>query len=232
MKNISYTLQAICEGKPQITREKAKNIWKMFPCHDPIMFGCKSSVTVLQTITTFVYLPATEAATLGNSLINEPCVTLVVYWPSIIIYSISHQICTGLCCALLLFFSLQWPHNEPTGISTHRRLDCLFNHLFKPTLKETSEPALLTLCEGNHRWPMDSPHKGLVTRKPFPFEDVIMVWLYFTSFCCVLWFISLHSSGYVFYLWLSHVLANEWTHSICNVFSSFLRNAEICESWA
>ena len=137
----------------------------------------------------------------------------------------------ALLC-FVLFFSLQWPHNEPTGISNHRRLDCLFNHLFKLTLKETSEPALLTLCEGNHRWPTDSPHKGLVTRKPFPFEDVIMVWLYFTSFCCVLWFISLHSSGYVFYLWLSQVLANERTHSICNVFSSFLRNAAICESWA
>ena len=27
---------------------------------------------------------------------------------------------------------------------------------------------------GIHRWPVDSPHGGLVTRKVFPFDDVIM----------------------------------------------------------
>ena len=26
-----------------------------------------------------------------------------------------------------------------------------------------------------HRWPVNSPHKGLVTRKMFPFDDVIML---------------------------------------------------------
>ena len=29
-------------------------------------------------------------------------------------------------------------------------------------------------CEGNHRWPLDSPHKGTVMRKMLPFDDVIM----------------------------------------------------------
>ena len=28
---------------------------------------------------------------------------------------------------------------------------------------------------GIHRWPVDSPHKGPVTRKMFPFDDVIML---------------------------------------------------------
>ena len=27
-----------------------------------------------------------------------------------------------------------------------------------------------------HRWPMNSPHKGSVTRKMLPFDDVIMSW--------------------------------------------------------
>ena len=35
--------------------------------------------------------------------------------------------------------------------------------------KETSK-----LCAGIHRSPVNSPHKGPVTRKMFPFEDVIM----------------------------------------------------------
>ena len=29
---------------------------------------------------------------------------------------------------------------------------------------------------GIHRWPVNSPHKGPVTRKMFPFDDVIMTW--------------------------------------------------------
>ena len=29
-------------------------------------------------------------------------------------------------------------------------------------------------CEGINRWPVDSPHKGPVSRKMFPFDDIIM----------------------------------------------------------
>ena len=39
--------------------------------------------------------------------------------------------------------------------------------------------AWLAFVRGNHRWPVDSPHKGTVTRKMFPFDDVIlfdMIW--------------------------------------------------------
>ena len=34
--------------------------------------------------------------------------------------------------------------------------------------------ALLAFVRGIHRWPVNSPHKGPVTRKMFPFDDVIM----------------------------------------------------------
>ena len=34
--------------------------------------------------------------------------------------------------------------------------------------------ASLAFVKGIHRWPMNSPHKGPVTRKMFPFDDVIM----------------------------------------------------------
>ena len=34
--------------------------------------------------------------------------------------------------------------------------------------------ALLAFVRGTHRWPVISPHKGPVTRKMFPFDDVIM----------------------------------------------------------
>ena len=35
--------------------------------------------------------------------------------------------------------------------------------------------ASLAFVRGIHRWPVKSPHKGPVTRKMFPFDDVIMV---------------------------------------------------------
>ena len=34
--------------------------------------------------------------------------------------------------------------------------------------------ASLAFVRGIHRWPLDSPHKGPVTQKMLPFEDVIM----------------------------------------------------------
>ena len=36
----------------------------------------------------------------------------------------------------------------------------------------------LAFVRGIHRWPMNSPHKGPVTRKIFPFDDVIMGYMY------------------------------------------------------
>ena len=34
--------------------------------------------------------------------------------------------------------------------------------------------ASLAFVRGIHRWPVNSPHKGPVTREMFPFDDVIM----------------------------------------------------------
>ena len=49
--------------------------------------------------------------------------------------------------------------------------------------------ASLAFVRGIHRWPVDSPHKGPVTLKMFPFDDVIM-WLsdhisssFYKSYC-------------------------------------------------
>ena len=38
--------------------------------------------------------------------------------------------------------------------------------------------ALLAFVRGIHRWPVNSSHKGPVTRKMFPLDDVIMWWLF------------------------------------------------------
>ena len=40
--------------------------------------------------------------------------------------------------------------------------------------RKHQSPASLAFVSGIHRWPMNSPYKGPVTRKTFPFDDVIM----------------------------------------------------------
>ena len=40
--------------------------------------------------------------------------------------------------------------------------------------KKNQNSALLAFVRGIHRWPVDSLHKGPVTRKMFPFDHVIM----------------------------------------------------------
>ena len=40
--------------------------------------------------------------------------------------------------------------------------------------------ASLAFVRGIHRWAVNSPHKGPVTRKMFPFDDVIMISAYLT----------------------------------------------------
>ena len=45
--------------------------------------------------------------------------------------------------------------------------------------KSSASPAFV---RGIHRWPVNSPHKGPVTRKIFPFDDVIMNQCWLTTF--------------------------------------------------
>ena len=40
--------------------------------------------------------------------------------------------------------------------------------------RKQQSSASLAFVRGIHRWPVHSPHKGPVTRKMFPFDDVIM----------------------------------------------------------
>ena len=40
--------------------------------------------------------------------------------------------------------------------------------------RKLQSSASLAFVRGIHRWPVDSPHKGPVTQKMFPFDDVIM----------------------------------------------------------
>ena len=70
--------------------------------------------------------------------------------------------------------SLQWRHNDHDGVSNHKHHGCLLHRLFRRRSKKTSKLRVTGLCEGNSPGPVNSPHKGPVMRKIFPFDDVIM----------------------------------------------------------
>ena len=74
-----------------------------------------------------------------------------------------------------LHITLHWRHNEPDGVSNHQPRDCLLNCLFRSRSKKISKLRVTGLCVGNSPGPVNSPHKGPVTRKMFPFDDVIMI---------------------------------------------------------
>ena len=65
-------------------------------------------------------------------------------------------------------WTLQWRHNGRDSISNHQPHDRLLSRLFRCRSKKTSKPRVTGLCAGNslHKWP--------VTRKRFPFDNVIM----------------------------------------------------------
>ena len=73
---------------------------------------------------------------------------------------------------------LCWRHNERDGVSNCLPHDCLLNRLFRRRSKKHHNSASLASVREIHRWPVNSPHKGPVTREMFPFDDVIMKQLY------------------------------------------------------
>ena len=61
--------------------------------------------------------------------------------------------------------TLHWRHNDHDGVSSHQPHGCLLNRLSRRRSKKTSKLLVTGLCVGNSPGPVNSPHKGPVTRK-------------------------------------------------------------------
>ena len=72
-------------------------------------------------------------------------------------------------------YELQWRINGRDDVSYHRDINSLLNRLFRHKWKKDQSSASLAFVRGFHRWPVNSPLKDPVTRKMFPFGDVIML---------------------------------------------------------
>ena len=76
--------------------------------------------------------------------------------------------------------TLQWRHNDHDSVSNHQPHDCLLNRLFgcRSYQSKHQSSASLAFVRWNQRGRVNSPHKWPVTRKMFPFDDVIMQMAY------------------------------------------------------
>ena len=67
------------------------------------------------------------------------------------------------------YVSLLWGHNGHDVVWNHQPHDCLLNRSFRPKSRKASKIRVTGLL-----WPVNSPHKGPISQKTFPFDDVIM----------------------------------------------------------
>ena len=137
---------------------------------------CRSNGTATWTWSAYVYIKAYRLiiAEFHSSLHSTrreewTCVWLELLCQCYIWGKSFHNVsCQGYRCAL------QWRHSERDGVLNHRRLDCLLNCLFGCRSKKTRKLCVTVIGEGNPPVTGGFPHKGPVTWKLFPFDDVIM----------------------------------------------------------
>ena len=78
-----------------------------------------------------------------------------------------------------------WRHNERDGVSNYRRLDYNSTICSCADQRKHQSSASLAFVMGIHRGPVDSPHKGPVTRKLFP-HLMTSSWFGYWCFGCKL----------------------------------------------
>ena len=84
-----------------------------------------------------------------------------------------------LQCQWSIPVTLQWRHNNRDGVSTLPDSRLFTQAFIQAQINESIKLRVTGLCAANSSVPMNSPHKGPVTRKMFPFDDVIMkIWLH------------------------------------------------------
>ena len=70
-------------------------------------------------------------------------------WRNFVIQAYIRHNVTRQDVSATAILALQWRHNERDGVSNHRRLDYLFNRLFRRRSRKTSKLRVAGLCEGN-----------------------------------------------------------------------------------
>ena len=78
--------------------------------------------------------------------------------------------------------TLRWRHIGCDSVSDRQPHDCLLNRLFRRRSKKASKLRVTGLCAGNSPGNGEFPHRWPVTRKMFPFDDIIMIFIKCTKY--------------------------------------------------
>ena len=76
------------------------------------------------------------------------CICILQNW-SIYPFPSGYFTGIGAMATPVLFYTLQWRHNESDGVSNHQPHDSLLNRVFKAQIKQTSMIRITDLCEWN-----------------------------------------------------------------------------------
>ena len=107
----------------------------------------------------------------------------------------------------------KWRHNGRDGVSNHQPHD-FYSIVYSDTdQRKYQSSTSLAFVRGIHRSPVNSPHKWpvtRVTRKMFPFDDVITIMLTVTVCSVLLWFgtgrFCPYPSGLLDWHWGNHTI--------------------------
>ena len=164
-------------------------MWNLTFCMS--FFFCGRTDKERQNIIIFVLF-------IWNDIWNDTCFSIIFQWDRLCAFSMYafHQILT------MAFGDLNWGSIQSLwGIDLRQRrktfhwhysdaiMSAIAPQITNPTIvywtvysgsdqRKHQSSASLAFVRGIHRWPVNSPNKWPVTRKMFPFDDVIMVMLH------------------------------------------------------
>ena len=107
----------------------------------------------------------------------------VIYAPGFVVFVLVCLHCSCLCIHVtysIIFFDFTGYYNDvimTTIASQITSLTIVYSIVYSDAdQRKHQSSASLAFVWGIHRGPVNSPHKWPVTRKMFPFDDVIMLW--------------------------------------------------------
>ena len=164
----SNTLFTQTQRKSSIQISRHKKLWRYFGTHS---FFWKEAVLLYQPYHITI---STVQQNFSSTILSDLILSMIVirhYWKPeklgrrcIKCFSQCHYN-NVIITSLTIVYST---------VSNHQAHDSLLNHLFRRISKKASKLRVTGLLRGIHRSPVNSPHKGPVTRKMFPIDDVIM----------------------------------------------------------
>ena len=146
----------------------------MSPHHPPCL--CNRKVTDLWDDLHYMHsYNWSLVSILSPSALSMKFVFMTVIWQFIFIFILPFWICfiSKHCC--ILWFDISLLNFDRTMASQVTSLTIVYSSVNSGTgQRKHQSSASLAFVRGIHRWLLNSPHKGPVTRNMFPFDGVIM----------------------------------------------------------